>query len=172
MTSKEPVLLTVLIQTASLRWYVAAVDLGGDPLPLMRSEDGNLSAYIGAPFDEQVSFLRHRLAGVLQRGFDRLWGRQKKPCQIVFLADDHFPQAAPELTPSVGEHFVQWMVNPPVAFLVAERGGAQDQAASWRLVAGEMENKFQTALAAGLSGLLAMAPQDELWEVAPRRTTS
>jgi len=61
MTAKEPVLLTVLIETASLRWYVAGIGLEGEPLPLLKSEAGNLSPYLGLPFDEQVSFLRHRL---------------------------------------------------------------------------------------------------------------
>ena len=31
MTAKEPVLLTVLIETASLRWYVAGISLAGEP---------------------------------------------------------------------------------------------------------------------------------------------
>ena len=98
MTDKEPVLLTVLIETSRLRWYVAGIGLDGEPLPLLRSEAGNLSPYLGIPFDDQVSFLRHRLSGVLQRGCDRLWGRQKKPCQIVFVADGPFVQADAELT--------------------------------------------------------------------------
>jgi hypothetical protein len=60
MTTKEPVLLTVLIETANLRWYVAGIGLNGEPLPLLRSEVGNLSPYLGVPLDEQVNFLRHR----------------------------------------------------------------------------------------------------------------
>ena len=81
MTDKEPVLLTVLIDTSRLRWYVAGIRLDGEPLPLLRSEAGNLSPYLGIPFDDQVSFLRHRLSGVLQRGCDRLWGRQINPAR-------------------------------------------------------------------------------------------
>ena len=66
MTSKEPVLLTVLINTEKLRWHVAGLRLDGTPIPLMRSEENNLDAYIGVPFDEQVSSgpdldRRHRL---------------------------------------------------------------------------------------------------------------
>ena len=124
MTAKEPVLLTVLIETASLRWYVAGISLAGEALPLLKSEAGNLSPYLGVPFDEQVSFLRHRLSGVLQRGCDRLWGRQKKPCQIVFVADGPFVQASAELTARVAEHFVEWMTRPPVVFFTTARGFA------------------------------------------------
>jgi hypothetical protein len=116
MTDKEPALLTVLIETAALRWYVAGIDLTGRPSPLLVSEPGNLSPYLGVPFDEQVNFLRHRLSGVLQRGCDRLWSRQQKPCQIVFVADGLFVEADAALTPRVAEHFVEWLTSPPVVF--------------------------------------------------------
>jgi len=124
MTDKEPMLLTVLIETSCLRWYVAGIDLAGKPLPLLRSETGNLNPYLSLPFDDQVSFLRHRLSGVLQRGCDRLWGRQMKPCQIVFVADGPFVQADAELTARVAEHFVEWMTRPPVVFFTAARSFA------------------------------------------------
>ncbi|MBW3596110.1 MAG: hypothetical protein KY475_02415 [Planctomycetes bacterium] len=165
MTTKEPVLLTVLIETAPLRWFVAGVTLQGEPLPLMRSEDGNLRDYVGAAFDEQVSFLRHRLAGVLQRGCDRLWGRRKKPCQIVFVADGPFTEAAAELTPAVAEHFIQWMVSPPCAFFIAKGGFAANKKPSLKRIAGELDSTHQGALESCLPALLEAMRNDEAWEL-------
>lgn len=169
MNAKEPVLLTVLIETASLRWYVAGIRLGGEPLPLLRSEAGNLSPYLGLPFDEQVSFLRHRLSGVLQRGCDRLWGRQKKPCHIVFVADGPFAQAAPELTRRVAEHFVEWMTRPAVAFFTCAGGFAAGDNLSLRTEAGELDDQLRQSLDAGLPALLAARDQPEAWELAPTK---
>ena len=167
MTAKEPVLLTVLIETLNLRWYVAGIGLTGEAWPLLKSEVGNLSPYIGVAFDEQVSFLRHRLSGVLQRGCDRLWGRQQKPCQIVFVADGVFAHAAPELTQRVAEHFVEWMTSPPVVFFTSENGFAI--AGPWSLtrVAGDLEESPWASLHAGLPALRVALDQPDLWELAP-----
>ncbi|HPM79742.1 MAG TPA: hypothetical protein PLF81_03555 [Candidatus Anammoximicrobium sp.] len=164
MTAKEPVLLTVLIETASLRWYVAGIGLEGEPLPLLKSEAGNLSPYLGLPFDEQVSFLRHRLSGVLQRGCDRLWGRQKKPCHIVFVADGPFAQAAPQLTGRVAEHFVEWMTRPPVAFFICVNGFVADGMPSLQAVAGELNDQLRQSLDAGLPPLWDVLDQQQAWE--------
>lgn len=169
MNAKELVLLTVLIETASLRWYVAGIRLAGEPLPLLRSEAGNLSPYLGLPFDEQVSFLRHRLSGVLQRGCDRLWGRQKKPCQIVFVADGPFAQAAPELTRRVAEHFVEWMTRPAVVFFTCGDGFAAGDNLSLRTEAGELDDQLRQSLDAGLPALLAARDQPDAWELAPTK---
>jgi hypothetical protein len=170
LSSKEPVLLTVLIETAKLRWYVAGIDLDGAAIPLMCSEEGNLSAYLGDPFDEQVTFLRHRLSGVLQRGCDRLWGRQKKPCQIVFLTDGPFVEAAPELTNRVAEHFVEWMTSPPVVFLTSDRRFTPDETGTFRTLAGGLEPSRQTALLAGLPGLFTAMADAKAWELAPPKS--
>jgi len=170
MTTKEPVLLTVLIETASLRWYVAGISLAGESVPLLRSEEGNLSPYLGIPFDEQVSFLRHRLSGVLQRGCDRLWGRQKKPCHIIFVADGPFAQAAPELTRRVAEHFVEWMTRPEVVFFTCASGFAAGDKLSLRIEAGELDEQLRPPLDAGLPALLAVRNQPEAWELAPTKT--
>jgi hypothetical protein len=161
---KEPVLLTVLIDTAGLQWHVAGVELDGKPLPLIRSEPDNLRPYVGAALDEQVSFLRHRLSGVLQRGCDRLWARHKKPCQIVFLADGPFRHAPPELTQQVAAHFVEWMVSPPVAYFLCRDGFAADRPPSLEHVAGEMAPGRQAALETGLPQLFAGLTQPALWE--------
>jgi hypothetical protein len=143
--------------------------LDGQPLPLIRSEPESLRPYLGVPLDEQVHFLRHRLAGVLQRGCDRLWARQKKPCQIVFVADGPFQDAPAELTPQVAAHFVEWMVNPPVAFFLCREGFAADRSPSLELVAGEIAPEYQTALEAGLPQVFRSLPQTALWEAAPEK---
>ncbi len=168
MAAKEPVLLIVLIETADLRWYVAGIGLGGDPIPLMQSEAGNLGEYIGAAFDEQIGFLRHRLSGVLQRGCDRLWGRQKKPCHIVFVADGPFVQARPELTCRVAEHFVQWMTSPPVVFFTSVGEFARGKDVSLNKVAGDLDGQYRESLDAGLPALLALMDDLTAWELASR----
>src|SRR5262249_30843352 len=136
MPAKDPVLLVVLIETGQLRWYVAGIGLDGEAMPLLFSEAGNLQPYVGIAFDEQVSFLRHRLSGVLQRGCDRIWARQKKPCQIVFVTDAEFLQAETALTHAVAEHFVVWMTNPPVTFFVSRTGFESQEPSRLDLIAG------------------------------------
>jgi hypothetical protein len=167
MATKEPVLLIVLIETASLRWYVAGIGRAGESTPLLTCEAGNLSPYIGVPFDEQVSFLRHRLSGVLQRGCDRLWGRQKKPCHIVFVADGPFASATPELTQRVAEHFVEWMTSPPVVFFTSVLGFGAGQPSSLHKVAGDLEAAHLAAFHTGLPALLSVLDQADAWELAP-----
>ncbi|HRX79458.1 MAG TPA: hypothetical protein P5307_10390 [Pirellulaceae bacterium] len=167
MSNKEPVLLTVLIQTSELRWYVAGIDLASKPIPLIRSEVGNLRPYVGESLDEQVNFLRHRLSGVLQRGCDRLWGRQLKPCHIVFVTDGPFQQAEPELAREVGEHFVQWMTSPPVVFLTAEAGFSLNVAHQLNDIAGQLDASHREALIKALPDLCSAMGADEQWELAP-----
>lgn len=169
MTAREPVLLVVLVETAQLRWYVAGIGLDGEALPLMCSEPGNLDPYLGLPLDEQISFLRHRFSGVLQRGCDRLWGRQKKPCQIVFVTDGPFIQAEPELTRRVAEHFVVWMTNPPVVVFVSRRGFHPGEPHALELVTGDIDAPFRKTLESGLPRLAAAMQKSEAWELAPTK---
>src|SRR5947209_11105311 len=122
MDTKTPVVLVVLVETARLRWFVASLGLDGRAAPLLRSEVGDLEKYRSLPFDEQVLFLRHRFCGVLQRGCDRLWARGNKACQFVFVFEGPLPEPTGQLTASVAEHFVQWMLNPPVVVLVSADG--------------------------------------------------
>jgi len=170
VTAKEPVLLVVLLETAARRWSVAGIPLDGTALPLMQSEAGNLDPYLTVPLDEQVSFLRHRLSGVLQRGCDRLWGRGKKPCQIVFLADGPFAQAPEELMTRVAEHFVEWMTNPPVVFFTSTAPFTPGPQAVLQAVAGELEPARRTALNAALPGLFTALGQASLWELSPTKS--
>ncbi len=169
MNSKEPVLLVVLIETADLRWYVGGVGLGGDAVPLVRSAAGDLEPYIGRELDEQVSFLRHRLAGVLQRGCDRLWAKSKKPVHIVFIADGPFVQASMELTQRVGEHFAMWMTSPPVVFYVGEGRFRAGQRFPMKQIAGQLNEQYRGPLEAGLPALVTAHEDSEAWETLPEK---
>ncbi len=168
METKEPVLLIVLVETARLRWFVAGVNLDGTALPLLCSEEGDLEHYLELPFDEQVSFLRHRFSGVLQRGCDRLWAKQKKPCQIVFLFDELLEQDNGRLTQRVAEHFIQWMTRPPVVAFKCESGFATDTPALNKLV-GELDATLETPLHASLPSLLPAMKDAAAWELSPKK---
>jgi hypothetical protein len=161
--------LTVLIETGQLRWYVGAITLDGTAIPLMSSEPGNLNPYLGVPLDEKVSFLRHRFAGVLQRGCDRLWGRQQKPCQIVFVADGLFANAEPELSGRIAEHFAVWMTNPPVVYFERRDGFQSAEAAAIERVAGDLDDRSRHALAEGLASLCAATRDQAVWELVPTK---
>jgi len=169
MTTKQPVLLTVLVETGTQRWFAAGITLDGQPVPLMCSEAGNLDPYVGIEFDEQVNFLRHRLSGVLQRGCDRLWGRQMKPRQIVFVSDADFELAKPELTQRVAEHFVTWMSNPPVVFFTSEDGELESGDLMLNQVAGDLDDADRIALEMGLPRLVAATVDGDLWELAANK---
>ncbi len=169
MTNRESVLLTVLVETVTRRWYVAGITLDGQPIPLACSEGGNLDPYVGAAFDEQVDFLRHRLSGVLQRGCDRLWGRQMKPRRVVFVADADFEQTNPELTQRVAEHFVQWMSRPPVVFFTSQNGFCRSGGLSLRQLAGDLDPTDAQLLEAGLPRLVTALGESNLWELVPNK---
>lgn len=164
MATKEPALLVVLLEPQESRWWAAGISLEGEPFPLLRSEPGNLQNYAGLPFDEQVSFLRHRLSGVLQRGCDRLWGLMKKPKQIVFIADGQFPNATPELTSRVAEHFALWMTSPPVAFLQTS-ARFSDRPLPFALIAGELPPPDWATIETAWAQLMEQMRAAEDWEL-------
>lgn len=164
MSNKRPVLLTVLIEPQSFRWYVAGIDLSGTVTPLLCSQKGNFAGYIDQPFDDQTSYLRHHLAGVLQRGCDRLWGRQEKPCQIVFVSEGAFLDAPPELTSRVAEHFVEWMTSPPVVFFLREPSETGEES-SLTPIAGEITPGWLTAVVTGLPQMISQCSEDDPWEL-------
>lgn len=164
MSIKRPVLLTVLIETESKRWYLAGIDLEGNTTPLLCSEEGNLAGYVDQPLDDQTSFLRHHLAGVLQRGTDRLWGRREKPCQIVFVADDHFQEAPPELTKRVADHFVEWLTRPPVVFFLLE-SSRKTTPPRLKPIAGEIDADGFSAVIAGLPKMFQKCTENDPWEL-------
>jgi hypothetical protein len=170
MATKVPVVLVVLVEGARLRWLVAAVDLDGTVAPLVRSEDGDLATYQGLDFDEQLSFLRHRLCGVVQRGCDRLWPVGKKAGQFVVVFEGPLPAAPAELIPRVADHFVEWMLNPPVAVFTGEGIGGTGTPRLSRL-AGTLEGPAESALEAGLAALSAAAADPGAWEVSHHKGT-
>ena len=160
----------MFIESQSQRWYVAGIDLEGRVVPLICSQAGDLAGYVDQPFGEQVSFLRHRLAGVLQRGCDRLWGRNMKPCQIVFVADDVFCDAGPELTQRVADHFVEWLSRPPVVFFVSKKTAGTEPADLMRL-AGELTTERHQALNRGLGDLVNARAAEDQWELVLLKST-
>jgi hypothetical protein len=163
MTTKEPVLLVVLVEAARLRWLVAAVGLDGAVAPLLRSEDGDLATYHGLSFDDQVSFLRHRFCGILQRGCDRLWPVSRKACQFIFIFEGTLPGTTEELTPRVAEHFAEWMLNPPVVVFRREGGLAR--------LAGAIESPLEDVLRRSLPTLGAATADEDRWELSSRKGT-
>ena len=169
MSPKAPVLLLVLVEAARLRWSVASIGLDGRTLPLLRSEEGDLAKYLGLSFDEQVDFLRHRLCGVVQRGCDRLWARDLRACQFVFLFEGPLADATGELTQSVADHFSVWMAKPAaVTFLCpAER---TEGTPPLQKLAGELPPTLERLLQTGLQDVLAAQSDVAAWEVSPRKT--
>jgi hypothetical protein len=171
METKAPIVLVVLVEAARLRWFVAAISLDGSVAPLLRSEERDLATYQGLDFDDQVSFLRHRFCGVVQRGCDRLWPVGKKACQFAFLFEGSLPGAATELIQRVSEHFVQWMLNPPVVVFASEDGSGSTGSSRWSRLAGTLDPSVEDALHAGLIPLLTARTDPEAWELSQRKGT-
>src|SRR5438874_2594557 len=146
-----------------LRWFAAAVGLDGAVSPLVRSADGDLATCQGLGFDDQVSFLRHRFCGVLQRGCDRLWPAGRRACQFAVVFDGPLPGTTEELLQRVADHFADWLLNPPA---VAYTGGAE-----LRRLAGTIDGPAEAALRAALPALLAAVADDGAWEVSTRKGT-
>ena len=162
METITPVLLLVLVETARLRWFVAAVGLDGQATPLLRSDVGDLEKYRTLDFDEQVAFLRHRFCGVLQRGCDRLWARSWKACHFVFVFDELLPDATGQLTQEVANHFTQWMLNPPVVVFNRARSGLVK-------LAGELDPTREGLVHAHLDTLRATREDANGWELVPKK---
>ena len=168
MTARAPVILVVLIDTKKLSWNVACISFAGEPTPLLRSASGDLDEYRGQELDNQVSFLRHRLAGVLQRGCDRLFAHQMKASHVVFIADGNYPDADEKVTRCLAEHFVQWMMNPPVTYLLS-KGLAPPQINVSQVVAGEFPDSVAEPLKAALPKLASLLDLPDCWECVPPR---
>lgn len=173
MVEKSPALLTVLIETKVSRWFVAGIRPGGDVVPLVKSAEGNLAFDPQNDEEEKVTFLRHRLSGVLQIACDRLWARQMKPSRIIFITDREFDRHDPELTQRVADHFVEWMSRPPVAFFLSVAGWPADTAeSSMRPLAGEVEPDTNTTLDHALPRLIELLGHAESWELAPNKSAT
>ena len=164
MDPKTPVLLVILVQTARLRWFVASLGRDGRAAPLLRSDIGDLDKYRGLSFDEQVSFLRHRFCGVLQRGCDRLWGRNEKACQFAFVFDESLPEPTGQLTAAVAEHFAGWLLNPPVVIYT--------QDSELHQLAGSIDERLEKLLRSSLDALLAARDNTDAWELVVKKPTA
>lgn len=168
MDAKAPALLVVLVETSRLRWFVAALDLDSRATPLLRSDVGDLEKYRGLDFEEQVSFLRHRFCGVLQRGCDRLWARGLKACQFAFVFESPLGEPAGKLTAALAEHFVQWLLNPPAAVFVSA-DGFDTPAPRLETVAGAIDPPLADLLCGHLAALLAARADEGLWELSRKK---
>jgi hypothetical protein len=158
MEPKTPTLLLILVETAQLRWFAAGIGLDGTTSPLICSEAGDLEKYRGLDFDDQVSFLRHRFCGVLQRGCDRLWARNLKACQFVFVFEERLPEPTGKLTQTLAGHFAEWLLKPPVAVFAPD--GTQLEK-----LAGTIDGPLEALFKAHLSELLVAQGNPSVWEL-------
>lgn len=168
MREREPALLVVLIETIPLRWHAAAIGAEGRVIPLLRSDNGNLDQYRGLEPDAQLSFLRHRVAGVLQRGCDRLYPKGMKVTHFLLIADGDYPNAAAGTTLGLAKHFVEWMINPPVTYLLHRAGFTQpaaDALDEFVTVAGDFPDPIAVALQASWSEIIDLVAKPDRWEL-------
>ena len=166
-TPKTPALLVVVIRTACQQWFVAGSTERDHLLPLACSEPGNLGEYVGLPPDEQLSFMRHRIAGAIQRGFDRLYAKEAKAHQIVLLIDDEFPEASPNLLQRLGDHFTAWMTRPPVCCYRGTSETGSCTAQQLICISGPMDQAWAELFAKALPQLTESLESEELWERIP-----
>jgi hypothetical protein len=169
MTPKSAAILVVLVETAKLRWFAAALEPDGRPTPLLRAEEGDLAKYRSLPFDEQVAFLRHRFCGVLQRGSDRLWARGLKACRFAFVFEGLVPDATGELTQAVADHFTLWMVNPPAVVFNSPDLPPPGQPARLDRLAGPADPPLDDLLRTHLAALRAAQADPAAWELSPKK---
>ncbi|MDG2220564.1 MAG: hypothetical protein P8L85_04245 [Rubripirellula sp.] len=165
-SNKIPTLLVVVVLSEKQQWFVAGISLVDGAVDcLVRSEPANLDAYVGGDADEQLSFLRHRLSGAMQRGFDRLWGNAAKASRIVLIADQELPDSTPELLPRLAEHLGIWMTRPPIVFFQGKGSERIECFSELQLLAGQLEATEQTYLEKQLPTLQQKLADPTAWEV-------
>jgi len=165
VTEKEPVTLAAHLNLSAGSWSVASVNGSFEIAPLVQSQPHDLATWQQGSFDEQVSFLRHRIAGLLQRGSDRLWGRQQKA--QLFMIDFWYEKddASNEVITSVAQHFCTWMLKPPVICVRLRTDGVLG------CIASNTSYDQLNDIAASLQTIRTLARQPELWELAPAPPT-
>lgn len=165
-SNKTPTLLVVVVLSDKQQWFVAGISLVDGILDcLVRSEPANLDAYVGADPDEQLSFLRHRLSGAMQRGVDRLWGKAAKATRVILIADQALPKSAPDLLPKLAQHLEVWMTRPPISFFCG-RGKEQIECFSeLRCLVGQLTPAEQVCLEKQLPALKQKLAVPMDWEV-------
>ncbi len=169
MSERQPVLLVVLVETQLFRWQVAALQADTAAVPLLRSEMLDLDQYRELDFDAQVSYLRHRIAGILQRGCDRLYAREMKAHHFILVADGPCVGAADGVTKRFAENLVDWMMNPPLTYLIAPAGFILSKSDDFEIVAGELSSSNNALLRRELLGLMTMTSDADQWETIARR---
>jgi hypothetical protein len=163
MEQKKAAMLVIVVESEWLRWFVSAIQLDGTTVPLMCSEVDDLEKYRCLPFDEQVGFLRHRFCGVLQRGCDRLWARNSKACQFVFVFQGLLAETSGQLTQTVADHFAEWMLKPPVAVFAELKDGGLSR------LAGTIDAELDALLVKQLSTVVAAHEEASVWELARQK---
>ncbi|MEM8668460.1 MAG: hypothetical protein AAGG48_13160 [Planctomycetota bacterium] len=165
-TDKTPTLIVVVIIAARQQWFVAGVSLADAKLDcFVKSEPANLDDYVGKSPDEQLSFLRHRLSGAMQRGFDRLWAKHRKAHRIVLIADEDLPDSAAGLLPNLANHLDTWMTRPPISFFRGEGHGQFDELDQLSCLVGPLNTEEAASLQEQLPALKAALEADASWEV-------
>ncbi|EMI17933.1 hypothetical protein RMSM_05135 [Rhodopirellula maiorica SM1] len=87
-----------------------------------------------------------------------------KANHFVLIADGDFPEADENVTPRLAEHFVQWMMNPPVVYLRAPQGFNVQDTADLEVIAGDFPEEIASTVQAGLSQLVALQSDADCWE--------
>ncbi len=179
MGDRERALFVVLIQPACFCWHAGGIRSSGEAIPLLRSEPDDLIDYQQLELDAQLSFLRHRFAGVLQRGCDRLFTREMRANHFVLIADGHFRKASEALTERLGKHLTEWMMNPPVTYMLSPHGfvsrsagDSQSIADDLHLIAGDLPSPVSDTLREGLPDLVAKLHDPNCWELILRPQSS
>ena len=172
MERKGKFMLVIVVETARLRWFVAAVGVDGRVIPLLRSDIGDLEKYQDITFDEQITFLRHRLCGILQRGCDQIWGMDGKACQFVILFEGLLVESTGRLTQAVGNHLTEWILNPPLAVFNLAGDSRAMQSIRLENLAGHMDPSLEQVLRAHLGQLQDACRDLNAWELWRKKNTA
>jgi len=161
MTEKEQVVLAAYLDLDDSIWSVAAIDQQKTVTPLVQSQSGDLKSWVTGNPDERTSFLRHRIAGVLQRGTDRLWGNRQKARLFCILFPTMTEHTDGDIIQSVAQHFCTWLLKPPVVCLQYSDGRQLVELAS------NSEEPHADELTTAFAELQTLAANAAGWELAP-----
>ena len=114
MTEHEPVFLAIYLDLTIDAWFLATGDDIGNVTPLLRSQNGDLAAWRKGTHEERVSFLRHRIAGALQRGATIIFPQNRKASAFTVCFPQVSNKADQAVLHGVADHFCVWMIRPPV----------------------------------------------------------
>ena len=166
MSEKEQVVLMAHLNLDDCVWSVAAIDQQQSVMPLVQSQPGDLKAWRAGNLDEQTSFLRHRIAGILQRGSDRLWGQNRKARLFCIVFPTMTEHTDNDVIPSVAQHFCTWLLKPPVVCLQYSDSG------ELALLTSNTHEVDTDDFAAPVAELQTLAAEFTGWELAPPAKSS